>query len=79
VRAGVGESSAMPTPLPPPHVTHEVLNQPPPLVGYDLFTTDRALAAGLDREGASWASADASALGTAVGGDPVVWGQQAKA
>jgi putative acyl-CoA dehydrogenase len=69
----------MPTPLPPPHVTHEVLNQPPPLVGYDLFTTDRALAAGLDREGASWASADASALGTAVGGDPVVWGQQANA
>ena len=35
--------------------THEVLNQPPPLEGYNLFATDRALAEGVRREGAAWA------------------------
>ena len=31
--------------------THEVLNQPPPLVGYDLYDADPALASALHREG----------------------------
>ncbi|BAN24448.1 acyl-CoA dehydrogenase domain protein [Caballeronia insecticola] len=34
--------------------THEVTNQVEPLVGYDAFTFDRALAAAVEREGAQW-------------------------
>ena len=33
--------------------THEVTNQPPPLVGHDV-AADAALLAGLEREGAGW-------------------------
>ena len=33
--------------------THEVTNQAPPLCDYNLFTTDRVLSEGLDREGAA--------------------------
>jgi putative acyl-CoA dehydrogenase len=57
--------------------THEVLNQPPPLAGYDLFTTDRVLGEALDRAGASWARPRAQALGTLLGGDPLEWGRLA--
>ena len=35
-----------------PHVTHEVLNQVPPLAGHDV-AQDPALLEALDREGAS--------------------------
>jgi putative acyl-CoA dehydrogenase len=35
--------------------THEVLNQPPPLEGHNLYSTDRALAESLKREGGGWA------------------------
>ena len=35
--------------------THEVLNQPPPLAGYDLFEADPVLGEALAREGAGWA------------------------
>jgi putative acyl-CoA dehydrogenase len=31
--------------------THEVTNQPPPLEGYNLFTSDRALAEAVARPG----------------------------
>ena len=41
--------------LTPARVTHEVLNQPPPLDGYNLFAQDRALSEALRREGAGWA------------------------
>ncbi|WP_144110876.1 isovaleryl-CoA dehydrogenase [Paraburkholderia sp. BCC1886] len=34
--------------------THEVTNQVPPLAGYNLFSSDTALSAALDREGAGW-------------------------
>ena len=34
--------------------THEVLNQPPPLVDYNAFEADPALAEALTREGGSW-------------------------
>ena len=34
----------------------EVLNQPPPLAGYDVVGCDPALTAGIDREGAGWAA-----------------------
>jgi len=63
--------------LPPAHRTHEVLNQVPPLVGYDLFAHDKALFDGLAREGAGWARERAHELGRIVGGDPVQWGIQA--
>src|SRR5579883_777323 len=59
--------------------THEVTNQPPPLGEYDLFATDRGLAAGLVREGGGWAEARVRAFGATVGGEPFVWGPQANA
>jgi putative acyl-CoA dehydrogenase len=34
--------------------THDVLNQPPPLVPYSVFEVDRALHEALDREGGGW-------------------------
>lgn len=34
--------------------THEVTNQVPPLTDYNLFASDAALSAALDREGAAW-------------------------
>jgi len=47
--------------------THEVFNQPPPLVGYNLFTSDRALAEAVVREGAGWAIADLTRYGAKLG------------
>jgi hypothetical protein len=35
-------------------VTHEVANQPPPHVDWDLFATDAALVEALRREGGAW-------------------------
>jgi putative acyl-CoA dehydrogenase len=37
-----------------PGTTHEVTNQVPPLADYNLFTSDAALVAALDRAGADW-------------------------
>src|SRR5437870_2551143 len=59
--------------------THEVLNQPPPLEGYDLFSTDRALVEALGREGAGWAEARVRRLGEIAGGEPLRWGVLANA
>jgi putative acyl-CoA dehydrogenase len=60
--------------------THEVLNQPPPLVGYDLFTSDRVLGEALERAGAGWARDRAVRLGTLLGsGEPLEWGRLANA
>jgi putative acyl-CoA dehydrogenase len=59
--------------------THEVLNQPPPLEGYDLFATDRVLAEGVEREGAGWAHDRLATLGSLVGGAPLEWGRLANA
>ncbi|HEX3947564.1 MAG TPA: acyl-CoA dehydrogenase family protein [Acidimicrobiales bacterium] len=47
--------------------THEVTNQPPPLVDYDV-AADRSLLDGLHREGAGWAEEDLHALGRLAGG-----------
>jgi putative acyl-CoA dehydrogenase len=55
-------------------VTHEVLNQPPPLVGYNVFETDRVLVAALEREQGGWARERARALGERAGGDAIAWG-----
>jgi len=47
--------------------THEVVNQPPPLAGYDVFGADAALADAVGREGAAWATAELHALGALAG------------
>ncbi|MDX2165945.1 MAG: isovaleryl-CoA dehydrogenase [Deltaproteobacteria bacterium] len=58
--------------------THEVLNQPPPLRDYNLFTADRALQEALAREGASWAADRVALLGGICGsGEVIDWGTQA--
>ena len=47
--------------------THEVFNQPPPLVDYNLFSSDRALAEAVAREGAEWATVALTGLGSKLG------------
>jgi putative acyl-CoA dehydrogenase len=60
--------------------THEVLNQPPPLAGYDLFAADPVLAEALGREGAGWAEERVRALGVLAGGPEAIgWGEAADA
>ena len=49
-----------------PHVTHQVLNQVPPLAGYDV-ADDPALLAAAGREGAGWAAARLHELGGLAG------------
>jgi putative acyl-CoA dehydrogenase len=57
--------------------THEVTNQPPPLVGHDV-AADAALLAGLDREGAGWHAADLRRLGRLAGSEEAQrWGDEA--
>jgi putative acyl-CoA dehydrogenase len=62
--------------------THTVSNQPPPLVGYDVFTADRALVAAVERHLApellDETRAELSALGRSVGSAQLQeWGAQA--
>jgi putative acyl-CoA dehydrogenase len=52
--------------------THEVLNQPPPLRDYNLFTADRALQEALLREGGGWAADRAALLGGICGSSEVI-------
>ncbi len=52
--------------------THEVVNQPPDLEGYNLYETDLALKEALHREGAGWAEDGAVSLGAAVGSERVI-------
>ncbi|HSR28059.1 MAG TPA: acyl-CoA dehydrogenase family protein, partial [Actinomycetes bacterium] len=60
--------------------THEVLNQPPPLAGYDLFEADPVLGEALAREGAGWAGERVRALGVLAGSpEAIAWGEQADA
>ncbi len=47
--------------------THEVVNQPPPLYGYDVFGADAALVEALDRHGAGWAGDELHDLGRRAG------------
>jgi putative acyl-CoA dehydrogenase len=57
--------------------THEVLNQPPRLEGYNLYQEDRPLVEAVKREGAEWAEPRISALGEVLGGEPLEWGRLA--
>ncbi|MFE2067732.1 acyl-CoA dehydrogenase family protein [Streptomyces sp. NPDC059467] len=62
--------------------THTVTNQPPPLVGYDLFAADRALVEAVERHTApellDEVRAELSGIGTSAGSAQVQeWGVQA--
>ncbi len=58
--------------------THEVTNQPPPLSGYNVFESDRALVEALGREGADWAEDECRELGEIAGSETAqAWGVQA--
>ena len=58
--------------------THEVLNQAPPLAGYNLFASDRVLAEAVDREGAGWARPRLEEFGRLMGTEEAIrWGFQA--
>jgi putative acyl-CoA dehydrogenase len=60
--------------------THQVLNQPPPLHGYDLYDADPVLAEAMHREGAGWAQERVRALGVLAGSqEAIAWGQAADA
>jgi len=47
--------------------THEVSNQPPPLVDYNVFEADRTLVEAIRREGGDWAESRISAVGELAG------------
>jgi putative acyl-CoA dehydrogenase len=47
--------------------THEVTNQAPPLVDYNVFEADRVLVEAVDREGAGWARDRISTVGAIAG------------
>jgi putative acyl-CoA dehydrogenase len=60
--------------------THEVLNQPPPLAGYDLYEADPVLGEAMAREGAGWAAERVRALGVLAGSPEAIgWGEAADA
>lgn len=55
--------------------THDVQNQVPPLAGYNMFASDRALVEAMTREGASWAEPEARKLGAILGSEEAIaWG-----
>ncbi len=56
-------------------MNHEVLNQPPPLVDYNLFSTHRALRESVTRECAAWACDALDAFGAKLGSaEAIEWG-----
>ncbi len=58
--------------------THDVTNQPPPLVEYNVFTTDPVIVAAIAREGADWAATDLTEFGALLGREETIrWGFQA--
>ncbi len=57
-----------------PWRTHEVANQPPPLEGVDVFSSNVPLVEATEREGAGWVRERASELGRFVGGLPQQFG-----
>ncbi len=57
-----------------PLLTHEVLNQPPPLSGRNLAQDDRPLLEGVEREGAGWVLDRLREDGAFWGGEPQQWG-----
>ncbi len=49
------------------HATHEVINQPPPLAGHNLYDSDAALREAVVREGAGWAEDELRVFGELAG------------
>jgi putative acyl-CoA dehydrogenase len=49
--------------------SHEVANQPPPLVDYNVFETDRPLVEAVRREGADWAEQRIAEVGAFAGAE----------
>jgi putative acyl-CoA dehydrogenase len=61
-------------------VTEAALNQPPPLVNYNLFDADLPLRESLEREGGAWAHDIVRELGRLAGTEEAInWGFQANA
>jgi len=59
---------------------HDVLNQAPPLQGYDVFGADVALCQALQREGAGWAGDELHEVGRRAGSPECIeWGFTANA
>ncbi len=59
-------------------MSDDVLNQPPPLVDYNLFTADRALRDAVAREGADWACCHLEEFGSRLGAaEAMEWAVQA--
>jgi putative acyl-CoA dehydrogenase len=59
----------------PSQQTQEVLNQAPPLTGYNLFLSDKTLVKAVAREGAEWANQQLIDLGGLLGTEEVQrWG-----
>ena len=52
--------------------THDVINQPPVLVDYDLFETDTALKEAVHREGGAWAESKLREFGDILGSEHVL-------
>jgi putative acyl-CoA dehydrogenase len=62
----------------PIRATHDVTNQPPPLVAYDVAAHDAALLEGVRREGAAWSEDGLHELGTLAGSEQAIeWGFEA--
>jgi putative acyl-CoA dehydrogenase len=49
--------------------THQVVNQPSPLVDYNVYAADRVLVEAVKREGADWAEERISAVGALAGSE----------
>jgi putative acyl-CoA dehydrogenase len=61
-----------------PSRTHSVFNQPPPLEGVDVFSSNVPLVEATGREGAGWVRERAAELGRLIGGEPqLLWGRLA--
>ena len=58
-------------------MTHDVLNQPPPLEDYNVFEQNLPLVEALRREGGAWAEDRITALGAIAGGEALEWGRTA--
>jgi putative acyl-CoA dehydrogenase len=60
--------------------THDVTNQPPPLVDYDVFGADRALGEAVAAFGAGWAAGRLHDIGRRAGSaEAIAWGFEANA
>lgn len=62
----------------PAHATHEVFNQVPPLVNYNVFEQDATLVESVQREGAAWAGDQLTSFGNVASSEEAIeWGFEA--